>query len=240
MQPSFTKSVCCLLVATTVIACQSAPEQDAPAVDLPSIEFPVEIDGALDEGWEIYVMRYDNCVTQEKSYCEVFDRAKKDTYIAQLLANTVIQQKSIEELSGLTQSEFDAFVERQTKENDEWLNERIQSRGWFNISDYGADADKAAFFIVQHSGDVNFQRKILEVLKPLVAADETSKSSFALLSDRIAIKDGLEQLYASQGECSGDGAWTPFPVVSGDVDERRIEMTLEPLADYVSRMSSFC
>lgn len=185
-------------------------------------------------------MRYDNCVAQKQSHCEVFERAKKDTYIAQLLAKTLIEQKDIEEVSGLTQTEFDAFVEHQTKDNDEWLESRIQSSGWFNVSDYGADADKAAFFIVQHSGDLGFQKRVLEVLEPLVADGETSKSSFALLSDRIAIKDEQEQLFGSQGDCVGDAAWEPFPIVAENVDVRRTEMTLEPMADYVSRMSSFC
>ncbi len=229
-----------LTAISVLVSCQSTTEKGASTPELKTLEFPTEIDGALDEGWEIYVMRFDSCVAQEKSHCEVFERAKKDTYIAQLLAKTVIEQKSIEEVSGLSQAEFDAFVERQTEDNDQWLESRIQSSGWFNVSEYGADADKAAFFIIQHSGDVEFQKRVLEVLEPLVMHGDTSKSSFALLSDRIAIKDEREQSFGSQGECSGDGVWAPFPIASGDVDERRVEMTLEPLAEYVSRMSSFC
>lgn len=229
-----------LAAASILVSCQSTPVQETQTTELKPLEFPTEIDGALDEGWEIYLMRYDNCVAQKQSHCEVFERAKKDTYIAQLLAKTLIEQKDIEEVSGLTQTEFDAFVEHQTKDNDEWLESRIQSSGWFNVSDYGADADKAAFFIVQHSGDLGFQKRVLEVLEPLVADGETSKSSFALLSDRIAIKDEQKQLFGSQGDCVGDAAWEPFPIVAENVDVRRTEMTLEPMADYVSRMSSFC
>ena len=229
-----------LVAIPVLVSYQSAAEEVATTPELTSLEFPTEIDGALDEGWEVYVMHHDSCVAQAKSHCEVFERAKKDTYIAQLLAKTVIKRKSIEEVSGLTQAEFDAFVEHQTKDNDRWLEDQIQSSGWFNVSDYGAEADKAAFFIVQHSGDLEFQKRVLEVLAPLVEDGDTSKSSFALLSDRIAIKDAQEQLFGSQGGCAGDGVWAPFPTVSGDIDSRRDEMTLEPMEDYVSRMSRFC
>ncbi|MEM9739167.1 MAG: DUF6624 domain-containing protein [Pseudomonadota bacterium] len=229
-----------LAAVTVLVSCQSNPAQDPPTAAFEPIEFPTKIDGALDEGWEFYVMQYDSCIAQSLSHCEVFERAIKDTYMAQLIASSIVEQKSIEEVSGLTRMEFDAFVELQTKDNDDWLESQIQSSGWFNISDYGVDADGAAFLIVQHSGNVDFQKRVLKVLAPLVEIEETSKSGFALLSDRVALKDGKEQLYGSQGGCSGEGVWTPFPVLSGDINSRRSEMSLEPIEDYAARMSRYC
>ncbi|MEC7289312.1 MAG: DUF6624 domain-containing protein [Pseudomonadota bacterium] len=216
----------------------SAPAFSDSAIK--QLEFPTEIDGDLDKGWEFYVMRFDTCVAQKKRHCEVFERAKKDTYIAQLLADVRLEQTTIDEMTGLTQSEFDAAMKWQSEDNDRWLEDRINRAGWFNISDYGADADKAAFFIVQHSSNIEFQKRIAALLEPLATSGETSKSSFALLSDRVAIKEGRRQKYGSQGECSEDNGWRPFPVAKGDVDARRAQMGLESMAGYSSRMSAFC
>lgn len=228
------------LTLTVIASCSTTLSEEYDVVASRDITFPTEIDGVLNEGWEVYVMQYDTCVAQQKDYCEVFERAKKDTYIAQLFSKETIQPNSIEEMTGLTREEFEHAAKRQTEDNDRWLSDRIDQYGWFNISDYGPDADKAAFFIVQHSGDFELQSRVAVLLEPLMASAETSKPSFALLTDRVAIKDGREQTYGSQGECRDGGGWKPFPIAPGDVDRLRAQMELASMADYTSRMAAYC
>ena len=78
------------------------------------------------------------------------------------------------------------------------------------------------------------------LLEPLAESGETSKSSFALLTDRVAVKDGREQTYGSQGECVDGEGWKPFPIAKGDIDKLRAQMELEPMAEYSSRMAAYC
>ncbi len=228
------------LFALAVAAC-ATPVGAAPVNEEAKVlEFPTEIDGAVDTGWEVYLTQYNACVDAGHDYCEVYERTTKDTYVSQLLMNVLVQNSTIEAVSGMTQDEFDEFTNTLSKENDAWLDARIDEHGWFNISEYGKNADKAAFFLVQHSSDVEFQKKTLSLLEGLAAEDETSKSSVASLSDRVAIIEEREQLFGTQGGCEAVGDWKPFPLVEGDVDTRRREMGLEPLEEYTSRMSGFC
>ena len=49
------------------------------------------------------------------------------------------------------------------------------------------------------------------------------------------------QLYATQGRCVDTGVWEPREVIDEDeVDARRAEMGLEPLADYIARFKDIC
>jgi len=234
------KSSAFLLVMIGLASCSTTFSDEPNNATSKEIAFPTEIDGSLDEGWEVYVMHYETCVAQQEDYCEVFERAKRDTFISQLFSKETLHPKSIEEITGLTRAEFEEAAKRQTEDNDRWLRDRIDQQGWFNITDYGADADKAAFFIVQHSGDFEFQSRVATLLEPLAASGETSKSSFALLTDRVAVRDGREQTYGSQGECKDGAGWKPFPIAQGNIDRLRTQMELEPMADYASRMAAYC
>ena len=126
--------------------------------------------------------------------------------------------------------------------NTGWLKQQLRSHGWFKRSTDGADADGAAFLLVQHAdADQPFQKQILALMEPLAAAGEARPANYALLFDRVAVGEGRPQRYGSQGRCTGTGTWTEFPVEHPDaLDQERAKMGLEPMADYRRRFVQVC
>lgn len=127
--------------------------------------------------------------------------------------------------------------------NREWLRETVTTRGWFRISEYGEYADAAAWLIVQHADlDVEFQREMRALLDPIAAEGDMRASSYAMLTDRVAVNSGEPQRYGSQGRCVGRGQWDAFPYTGTfeEMDARRESVGLEHHAAYVSRMSERC
>jgi len=121
-------------------------------------------------------------------------------------------------------------------ENTRWLKSQVGQRGWFVVSKYGADADFAAWLLVQHADlDVPFQTEMLEILAPLVPAKETGQSNFAYLYDRVAVNSGRPQRYGTQGRCTAAGVWEPREVEQPEtLDQRRATVGLPPEADYIA------
>ncbi|ATC26304.1 DUF6624 domain-containing protein [Caulobacter vibrioides] len=124
-----------------------------------------------------------------------------------------------------------------TRDNAEWLRAQIKSDGWFTLSAEGAEADRAAWLMVQHSDhDPAFQREALALLTRLKDQNETSKRNYAYLYDRLAANEGRNQLYATQGRCRA-GQREPHPAVDdpAGLAARRAEMGLESLEAYYAR-----
>lgn len=128
-------------------------------------------------------------------------------------------------------------------DNRAWLKSVIKQRGWFRVSRDGADADAAAWLIVQHADmDRDFQRTTLELLKPLAVTGESSRRNYALLFDRWAAGTKNLQRYGLQGRCTGPSVWTPDPIAEPErVDQRRREADLPgTLAEQRERLSKSC
>jgi hypothetical protein len=71
-------------------------------------------------------------------------------------------------------------------ENREWLKAVLARRGWFIISRDGADADSAAWLIVQHGDmDRDFQRSVVKMLEPLAEKGESSPQALTALKMRV-------------------------------------------------------
>lgn len=129
------------------------------------------------------------------------------------------------------------------RRNQHWLQAEVTNGEWFSISEAGEEADHAAFLIVQHADqNVPFQQAVLERLSILVEQGETSVSNFAYLSDRVAVNTGQAQLYGTQGWCTGMGTWEPreFEGSLDDLDQRRVDVGLEPLETYIDQVSLHC
>jgi hypothetical protein len=62
--------------------------------------------------------------------------------------------------------------------------------------------------------------------------DEVSRSNYAYLTDRVLLAEGKKQLYGTQFIFS-NGKWRPRPIQDeANVDKRRAEIGLPPLAEY--------
>ena len=121
--------------------------------------------------------------------------------------------------------------------NQTQLLAMIPAEGWFTISRYGRPAAEAAFLIVQHA-DIEFQRRFLPTLERLAAPGEVEGGDYALMFDRVAVREGRPQRYGSQFRCEG-GRWAPYPLEDpAKVDARRAAAGLSTFGNNLARFAA--
>ncbi len=123
--------------------------------------------------------------------------------------------------------------------NTRWLREQVRAHGWFDISRYGAEADEAAWLIVQHADRTPvFQAEMLPLLEERAAAGESNRRQVAYLWDRVAVKEGRPQRYGTQMECEGDEL-VPIGGLedAARVEERRAALGMQTYASYREAMA---
>lgn len=153
------------------------------------------------------------------------------------------------QVRGYAKEEFDLFWEEFNKRweaidslNTEGLKGLLKHHDWFKISEFGAEADQAAWLLAQHADrDLGFQRQVLSILERLLPSGETSGSNYAYLYDRVAIAEHRPQRFGTQGRCVGPGRWEPWPSEDPrNLQARRDTMGLGPLEENIRRVSLQC
>jgi hypothetical protein len=126
--------------------------------------------------------------------------------------------------------------------NAAWLKADLQAHGWYRISTYGADADGAAWSIVQHARhDLAFQEDVLAMLEPLWRSGDTKGANYASLYDQTAHLTGRPDRFGIDGECTAPGVWTPAPQEDPSAtDGWRQRAGMPPLADYIATRRRGC
>ena len=123
------------------------------------------------------------------------------------------------------------------EENTAWIKPLIKQYGWLGKSSVGADGATAAFLIIQHAPDDEFQKNSLELLRKAYRDGEASGDQYALMTDRARMKEGKPQIYGTQTRITKDGKFEMLPIEDeANVDQRRAAVGLGPLAEYVERM----
>lgn len=116
------------------------------------------------------------------------------------------------------------------------LREIVEEHGWPRLSEVGETAAGGAFLILQHA-DVEVQKEYLPLAQAAVAAGEMRPADLALLEDRILLHEGKPQKYGSQFTRDAEGKPSLWPIEDEEhVDERRVDVGLQPLADYLERV----
>ncbi|MCL4856390.1 MAG: hypothetical protein KJZ55_03810, partial [Flavobacteriales bacterium] len=110
----------------------------------------------------------------------------------------------------------------------------LDERGWLGSKVVGNKGNSTLFLVVQHA-DSATQVKYLPMMREAVKEGRAYASSLALLEDRLALRQGKKQIYGSQ---IGFDKETEKYIVQDledpdNVDKRRAEVGLPPLADYV-------
>lgn len=110
----------------------------------------------------------------------------------------------------------------------------LDQYGWVGEEKVGPQANMTLFLVIQHA-DLATQQKYLPMMREAVRAKKAQPSALALLEDRVALGEGRRQTYGSQiGEDSKTGKAYVLPLNDPEhVDQRRAEVGLPPLADYV-------
>jgi len=115
------------------------------------------------------------------------------------------------------------------------LEEIVRQHGWPGRSLVGEEASTAAFLILQHA-DLTSQKKYFPLLKKAAAEGEARPADAAMLEDRILMKEGKKQIYGTQVRSGPEtgGKLELYPIQDEEqVEERRAEVGLPPLADYL-------
>lgn len=123
------------------------------------------------------------------------------------------------------------------KANREWLKGVVDNRGWPGKSLVGADGAHKAWLLVQHCDDDRaFQKKCLDLMKPLAEKGEVAKVDVAYLTDRVLVGENKNQIYGTQFH-QVNGKLEPQPIEDeANVDARRKEAGMPPLAEYRKMM----
>jgi hypothetical protein len=120
-----------------------------------------------------------------------------------------------------------------TIENTLYVRNLVSKVGWIDVGRFGFGASNAAFLLVQHSWDVPLMRAVLPQLKEDVDRGLMERDTYALLYDRLQLALGHPQLYGSQIARDSLGVFV-LPVADpAHVEERRRQLGLIPLAEYV-------
>jgi hypothetical protein len=127
------------------------------------------------------------------------------------------------------------------RERTDRLAEIIDEHGWPGHELVGEDGASAAWLVAQHSDlDVDFQEEALELMRQAVDDGDADPTELAYLEDRVALNTGGAQTYGTQVGCV-DGRAEPADLDDPDgVDERRREVGLNPLDDYLAELEPDC
>ena len=109
----------------------------------------------------------------------------------------------------------------------------LNERGWLGPKIIGEKGSQTLFLVIQHS-NIDVQLAYLPMMREAVKKGNAKASSLALLEDRVALRQGKRQIYGSQIDSGEDGQKYVAPLIDPEnVDKRRLEVGLEPLAEYV-------
>jgi CubicO group peptidase (beta-lactamase class C family) len=118
------------------------------------------------------------------------------------------------------------------------LKEIVARHGWPTASMVGGDGASAAWLLAQHAdSDPAFQREVLSHIEKLMATGEAGRKDYAYLYDRVH----TPQRYGTQGTCIDTTRWVPREIEDpANVDRRRADVGLPPMAEYVKIISPRC
>lgn len=119
------------------------------------------------------------------------------------------------------------------EKNTSKLKSMLSNRAWFSKAEVGIYAIGAAFLIIQHSLDNEFQERMLPVLKQTyLNGDGVSGQEVALLTDRVLIRKRQQQRFGKQADIRDGKVIFKSIDDPATVDERRAEMKMPPLEFY--------
>ena len=177
---------------------------------------------------------------------ELLERVKADqdarmASIEWMKRHSMIGGVDVATLSEELKSEYERLglaMKQADEENTKRLAEIVDQHGWPTITLVGPDGANAAWLLVQHADrDRPFQRKCLDLMTKL-PKQEVPQRDLAYLTDRVLLGEGKKQLYGTQMD-STDGKWVPRPLEDPEnVEKRRAERGLEPLAEYIKQIES--
>lgn len=115
------------------------------------------------------------------------------------------------------------------------IKQVLDDYGWLGPDAVGDKGNKTLFLVIQHA-DLETQKQYMPMMKQAVEKGNAKSQNLALLKDRVLLADGKKQIYGSQiGSNQATGEYYVLPLEDPEnVNNRRKEMGLGPIEDYVS------
>lgn len=236
----------CLVFVVLLAGCASRVPDSNQAARLyrqavAELGVPAAHGGAITSAAAYFLSKRAAC-GNDTALCTLYDHAAADAHYAGLLATLIGTKAGETAPEGFAPAQFESIGVTIGLHHSDWLDRVTRQQGWFTIGRYGTDADFAAFLLLQHSNDIGLQKRLLPTLIRLAESGETKGANAAMLSDRIAIREGQLQTYGTQGACAGPGDWQAFQMRDPQaVDARRSGLgmiALHVYRDFMSQM--FC
>jgi hypothetical protein len=115
----------------------------------------------------------------------------------------------------------------------------MMTKGFPTKAQVGDDGVEAAFLLVQHAdGDPLFQATMLPQLEVSLKRGELKGESLAMLTDRVYKGQGRPQRYGTQTTVKRGRPIVDPIEDSAHVDDRRREMGMMPLDEYMRKLDS--
>ncbi|MCW3081497.1 DUF6624 domain-containing protein [Segetibacter sp.] len=196
-----------------------------------------------------------NSLHQDKRWKPLVGRIKQNKYRAEVNLNKPLaaQLDSIYVEDQQYRRQIDSLQKKYGWESKEmtahWkiINEKdsinlikvkntLDKYGWLGADVVGEQGSTTLFLVIQHSDRLT-QEKYLPLMRDAVKKGKARGSSLALLEDRVALGQGKKQIYGSQiGSDATTKTFHVLPLEDPDnVDKRRAEVGLPPLAEYVKQ-----
>lgn len=119
----------------------------------------------------------------------------------------------------------------------EYLKGVVERYGWPDSMIAGSEASHAAFLLVQHSNDNDFQKHALTLMTEVLDHGGIDLEDYAFLYDRVQVREGKPQKYGSQAYSDSLGVYHFYPIADSiNIDARRAEMGMMPFSDYIRLM----
>lgn len=133
-----------------------------------------------------------------------------------------------------------ALKQQINKENYMVMQELLDTYGWPKYSMVGELAADAPLLVINHHEDEAVRKQYLAQIKQSCLDNEGSCMEYAKIQDRILVNENQPQIYGMQFRYNAQRALEPFPIVDPEyVDQRRAEIGLEPLKDYLKRKINY-
>jgi len=127
------------------------------------------------------------------------------------------------------------MIHKKDAQNLFQITEILGQRGWLGADIIGKRGSMTLFLVIQHA-ELKTQVKYLPMMREAVKAGRAEAANLALLEDRVAMRQSKKQIYGSQILTDSEtGEYFVSPIENPDnVDKRRAEVGLQPMADYIS------
>ncbi|MEZ5000888.1 MAG: DUF6624 domain-containing protein [Bacteroidales bacterium] len=126
------------------------------------------------------------------------------------------------------------------EDNFEEMQALIETYGWPDYSSVGKLAADAPLLVINHHESDEVRKKYLPIIREKCLEGEGSCMEYAKIHDRILVNSGQLQTYGMQFRYTEDRTLEPFPIEDPEyVDQRRFEIGLEPIKDYLKRKINY-